>query len=188
MSGNQSALLIIDMQNDFVLPGAPCCIAGAQATLPNLVQVLKHYREQQLPVFHVVREYREDGSDIENFRYQSFVDGNRCAVPGTPGCEIVKELSPLAGEYRIVKNRFSAFMNTEVDFMLRRLSVNDIVVVGTQYPNCVRTTVFDALALGYDVTVVTDATSAQTEDVARANIIDLQNVGVHCVSTREFLE
>lgn len=181
------ALAIVDMQNDFVLPDSPACIAGAYATIPNIEKVLKLFRRKKLPVCHLVREYREDGSDIERFRYEKFMQGNKYAIPNTVGSEIVDELKPISGEYRIVKNRFSGFMNTELDFILRRLGISDLVVTGTQYPNCVRATVFDAIALGYDVTVVTDATSAATEEIAQANITDLRNIGVQCVTTEEFI-
>jgi len=74
-------------------------------------------------------------------------------------------------------------MNTELDFILRRLEVESIVVCGVQYPNCIRATVFDGVALGYDVTLVTDATAAQTEEIAQANIVDIRNIGVECIST-----
>ena len=122
-----SALLIIDMQNDFVLPGAPVCVAGALATVPNIACLLDKFRKERAPVFHIVREYRENGSDIEITRQESFLNDRAYVVPGTKGCEIVKELQPIQGEYRIVKNRFSAFMNTELDFMLRRLGMENLV-------------------------------------------------------------
>ena len=184
---SKTALIIIDMQNDFALPDAPMGVAGAMAVLPNIRRVLEHFRAQGLPVFHVVREYRADGSDIEATRLDGFLAKKPYCVPGTPGCEIVAGLEPLPGEYRIVKNRFSAFMHTELDFMLRRLGVDTIAVVGIQYPNCIRTTVFDGVAHGYDVILVTDAAGAQTEDIARANILDIANIGVRCLTTDEFL-
>lgn len=187
MHEKKSALMIIDMQKDFVLPDSPSSIPGAYVTIPNIKKVLANFRDHNLPVFHIVREYRADGSDIEKFRFNEFVNGSQCAIPNTVGCEVVDELKPIDGEYRIVKNRFSGFMNTELDLILRRLGVTDLVVTGTQYPNCVRATVFDAVALGYDVTVVTDATSAATKEIEAANIVDLKNVGVHCVSTSEAL-
>lgn len=179
------ALIMIDMQNDFVLPGAPACVAGAISTLPNIVRVLELFRKEALPVFHLVREYRADGSDIEITRREAFLAGAPYGVPGTKGCEIVRELTPLPGEYRLVKNRFSGFMNTELDFMLRRLGVEHVVVCGTQYPTCVRATVFDAVAYGYHVTLVTDATSAETREIAEANIRDIKNIGVTCVESRD---
>ncbi|HNQ35126.1 MAG TPA: isochorismatase family cysteine hydrolase [bacterium] len=182
------ALVIIDMQNDFVLPGAPAGVAGAYATIPQIRKLLDFFRTRGWPVFHAVREYRADGSDIEITRLDEFLKGRRYVVPGTPGCEIVAELAPVEGEYRIVKNRFSAFMKTELDFMLRRLGVTRLAVCGTQYPNCIRATIFDAICYGYQVTSVTDATSAQTPEVAAANIRDLENVGVACLRLEEFLD
>ena len=182
-----TALVVIDMQKDFVLPGGAACIAGAMATVPNIAKVLEGFRRLQLPVFHVVREYRADGSDVEIARLDSFLAGKRCVVPGTEGCEIVDELKPVEGEYRVVKNRYSAFLNTELDFMLRRLGVRNLVICGTQYPNCVRATVFDAVSFGYGVTLVTDATSAQTREIADANISDIRNIGVECIETQELI-
>lgn len=183
-----TALLIVDMQNDFALPGAPQCVAGAMRVIPNLKKVLDRFRTRSLPVFHVIREYRADGSDIEATRLQAFLAKQRYCVPGTKGCDVVDELRPIEGEYRIVKNRFSGFMNTELDFMLRRLGISGIVVCGIQYPNCIRATIFDGVSLGYNVTLITDATGAQTEEVAKANIHDISNIGVTCVTTQQFLK
>ncbi len=182
------ALIVIDMQNDFVLPGAPACVAGAQATVPRIRRLLDFFREKKFPVFHVVREYRADGSDIEINRLDGFLHNQRYLVPGTKGCEIVDALKPLEGEYRLVKNRYSCFMNTEVDFMLRRIGVNHLVVCGTQYPNCIRATIFDAVCYGYSVTNITDATSAQTPEVAECNIRDIRNIGVDCIELDGFLK
>jgi nicotinamidase-related amidase len=188
MNGTKYALIIIDMQNDFVLPGAPACVAGAHATVPCVRLLLDFFRAQSWPVFHVIREYRADGSDIEVTRLHGFLNDKRYAVPGTEGCEIVAGLAPVDGEYRVVKNRFSGFMNTELDFMLRRIGATHLVICGTQYPNCIRTTIFDAISHGYPVINVTDATSAQTHEIAEANITDLRNIGVDCVTLRAFLE
>ena len=185
MNKFQHALLINDMQNDFVLPDAPDKVAGAYATVPTLRSLLDFCRDQGFPIFHLVREYRADGSDIEVTRLQSFLSGSKYAVPGTKGCEIIEELKPKEGEYRLVRNRFSAFMQTELDFMLRRLDVHHLIICGTQYPNCVRATAFDGISYGYDVSVVTDATSAETDEIAQANIIDMKNIGIHCISFKD---
>jgi nicotinamidase-related amidase len=187
MVKNQSALVIVDMQNDFVLPGSPACVAGAHDTVPSIKRLLDFFRLNKSPVFHVVREYRADGSDIEMNRLDGFLRKSRYLVPGTKGCEIVDPLRPMDGEYRVVKNRYSCFMNTELDFMLRRIGVNHLVVCGTQYPNCIRATIFDAVCYGYNVINITDATSAQTPDIAQANIVDIRNIGVACISLDEFI-
>ena len=180
-------LVIVDMQNDFVLPGSPLCIAGAYETIPRIQEALEAFRKAQWPVFHIVREHRPDGSDVEITRVQGFLKGAKYAIQGTKGCEIVEPLQPREGEFRIAKQRFSAFMHTELDFILRRLGIIHIVVCGTQYPVCIRTTVFDAIAYGYQVTVLTDATSAKTPEVAEANIEDMRNIGVRCITVSQFL-
>jgi nicotinamidase-related amidase len=187
MAERKYALVVIDMQNDFVLPGSPACVAGAYDTVPAIKRLLEFFRSRQLPVFHVVREYRADGSDIEMNRLDGFLRKQPYLVPGTKGCEIVEPLRPMEGEYRLVKNRYSCFMNTELDFMLRRIGATHLVVCGTQYPNCIRATIFDAVCHGYPVINIIDATSAQTPDIAQANIVDIRNIGVDCVFLDEFI-
>ncbi len=180
------ALIIIDMQNDFILPGSPAYVKNAEKTITKIKEVLQFFREKNLPIFHIIREYFKDGSNVENFRVKDFKNGKSYVVKGTKGAEIVKELKPIDNEYVIVKPRFSAFMKTELDFILRRLNVETLVVCGTQYPNCIRTTVFDAVSYDYNVILLIDATSAQTEEIANANITDIKNIGVNCLTVNEF--
>ncbi|GAU08874.1 cysteine hydrolase family protein [Desulfoplanes formicivorans] len=187
MRATSMALLIIDMQNDFVLPKGVLHVAGAQATIPVIQRILHVFRQTGRPVFHITREYRPDGSDVENMRRKKFLEERPFVVPGTWGWQIAEQLTPLPGEYRIIKNRFSAFMFTELDLMLRRLGLAHLVITGTQLPNCVRATVFDALSLDYEVTLITDGCSAQTPEIAAANIRDMAHVGVQCMDSKQFL-
>lgn len=178
------ALLIIDMQNDFVLENKPLRVAGAQAVIPKILTVLTEFRKRSLPVFHVVRVHRKDGSDVEIIR-QDLFRKQPFAVAGTPGAAVVDELAPLPEEYVIEKIRMSAFIGTELDLMLRTLGVTTVYVAGIQTPNCIRTTVFDAIAYNYPVVLIDDATGASSEDVHRANVRDMQNIGVRIVKTAE---
>lgn len=140
------ALLIIDMQKDFVLPGAPLRVEGALATVPAIRRLLEKARAEGWPVFHVVREHRPDGSDAEMFRRHLFENGGAgFCVAGREGSAIVDELAPLPGEHKIVKTRFSAFYRTSLEDDLRALGVDTVLLSGTQYPNCVRGTAVDAL-------------------------------------------
>jgi len=181
------ALLIIDMQNDFVLPGSPARVDGAFATVRRVGELLNHFRSKGLPVFHIVREYRADGSDIEISRRDAFMKGTKYAVPGTDGVKIIEDLTPMDGEYKIVKQRFSAFLGTELDLVLRSLGIGRLVICGTQYPNCIRATAYDGLSYGYDTLVITDATSASTDEIAEANIRDMLNVGIQCMPFADYL-
>ncbi len=188
MPGDPQALIIVDMQNDFVLPGAPACVAGAHATLPKIREALAFWHQVSWPVVYLYREYRPDGCDIELSRLESFLEGKRICLPGSEGAKIVPSIAPRPSDYQVMKNRFSGFMNTELDFILRRKRVGSIVVCGTQYPCCVRSTLVDGLCYGYHATCLTDATSAASEDIAAANVRDLRNMGIRCVGVADFID
>ena len=181
----RAALLIIDMQNDFVLPGAPLCVRGAAPSVPVIRRLLLQARAQGLPVIHISRQNNRDGSDVEKSRQELFQEGPGVCVPGTEGAQIVPALAPEEGEYIVHKRRFSAFFQTELDMLLRRLGVDTLLVTGTQYPNCVRGTAVDGMSLDYDVIVVTDACSAQSPDVEQANIRDMRNMGIRCLALND---
>ena len=105
MNTRDTALLIIDMQRDFVTAGSPLCVAGAAATVPAIAALLECCRRNgDIAIFHVIREYDPSGIDLERSRLEQF-QGVPGAVRGTPGAEIVPELRPLPGEMVIVKPR-----------------------------------------------------------------------------------
>jgi len=125
-----TAFLIIDMQNDFCLPGAPFEVKGAMEVAKKIREALQACRKYGLPVVHVFRYYRPNGSDVEITRYDKFVQVGGALIEGTKGGEIVDELKPIDGEYLICKRRWSAFFQTELDNLLKRLDVDQVVVTG----------------------------------------------------------
>ncbi len=187
MEKKEIALLIIDMQRDFVQPGSPLYVAGAAATVPAIARLLADCRRRRdAAIFHVVRSYEPDGCDVERCRRKVFLRAP-CMVRGTAGAEIMPELAPLPGETVIVKPRFSAFFHTKLELCLRTLGVDHLLIAGTQYPNCIRGTVTDALSYDYRVTVVSDCCSAKTPEIAAANLTDMANLGACCLSLEEWL-
>jgi nicotinamidase-related amidase len=178
------ALLIIDMQNDFVLEGKPLKVAGAREIIPKIQTVLSEFRKRSLPVFHILRVHRPDGSDVEIIR-QDLFRNHPFAVAGTRGAAVTDELTPGPGEHVLEKIRMSAFIGTELDLVLRTLGISTLFVCGIQTPNCIRTTVFDGVAYNYPVVLVDDATGASSEEVHRANIRDMRNIGIRIVKTAE---
>ena len=90
----RSALLTIDVQKDFTLPGAPAHIPGTMAVLPSIARVVRSYRAARKPVIHVVRLYRKDGSNADLCR-RSLIEGGKVIVaPGTEGSELMGDLKP----------------------------------------------------------------------------------------------
>jgi nicotinamidase-related amidase len=183
----RSALLIIDMQNDFVRMGAPLMVMDAGTIISPLKRALDLFRRRHLPVLHILRVHRSDGSDVEIFRRDIFRK-IPFAVEGTRGAQVISELEPEAGEYIIHKTRMSAFMQTELDLMLRTLSVDTVFIAGIQTPNCIRTTVFDALALNYRTFLIEDAVAAQNEEIHHSNCRDMSVIGVGMVEVTDIEE
>jgi len=182
----RAALLIIDMQNDFVLDNAPLRVEQARTVIPKILEILGYFRAGNQPVFHVLRVHRRDGSDVEIVRQELFQE-HPFAVEGSLGAQVVDELLPAPEEYLIHKTRMSAFIGTELDLMLRNLGITDLVVTGIQTPNCIRTSVFDAIAYNYRVTLIEDAVGAKNDTIHYANVQDMANIGVSILKTREFL-
>jgi len=174
------------MQNDFVREGAFLRVQQAQQVIPKIKDLLDYFRAKGLPVFHVLRVHRKDGADVEITRKDLFVR-QPFAVSGFNGAREIDELTPMNGEYVIEKVRMSAFIGTELDLILRTRGITELVVTGVQTPNCIRTTVFDAIAYNYPVILVDDATGAQSEEIHRANVRDMANIGVRILDTRSVI-
>jgi len=183
----ESVILVVDMQNDFVLPDAPMCVTGAYDTLGAIEKFLDYGRANKWTVIYVCRTHHPSGIDAELFRRHFFDESKPFCTVGTKGAEIVEAISPKPGDISITKRRFSAFFCTDLNIILRGLGAKNIYIVGTQYPNCIRSTAVDAMSYDYNTTVVTDCCSAATEDIAKANIYDIQNMGIPCVPSSDIM-
>jgi nicotinamidase-related amidase len=199
---SRSALLTIDMQYDFTLPGASAEVPGTYAILPNLGSIAQAYRLNGLPIIHVVRLYLPDGSNAELCRRTLFESGTRIVCPGTDGAELVNELKPspalrldsaklLAGglqtvakqEWILYKPRWGAFYNTPLESHLHSLRINSLTLVGCNYPNCPRATLIEASERDFRILLVEDAISGLYERGKQ----ELQNIGVHFSNTPKLL-
>ncbi len=176
-----TALLIIDMQNDVMNMVPP----GRQV-IPVIKRVLDASRKKGISVIHKIRVHRPDGIDVERFRIEMF-KSKPYLVEGTPGAEIVPELKPARKELIVKGARFSGFFQTDMQLILTRLGIKKLVICGVQTPNCIRSTVTDAIGYDYDVILLKDAIAAQTGQVHEANLFDMKNMGVTIIPAEEFL-
>jgi nicotinamidase-related amidase len=106
-------------------------------------------------------------------------------VCGTDRAAVIRELEPVEGEYIIRKIKMSAFMQTELDSVLRTLCVDTVFVSGIQTPNCIRTRAFDVFALNYQVFLIEDAVAAQSEEIHQSNCSDMASIGVGMVQVAD---
>ena len=198
-----SALLTIDVQCDFSLPGAPAEIPGTMDAVPHMAQLLQAFRAAQRPIVHIVRLYCRDGSNVDLCRRELIRSGKHLASPGSEGAQLVPELLPapdrkldgdrlLDGEIQtlgpnevaIYKPRWGAFFQTPLHDHLTRLLVNTVVVCGCNFPNCPRTTIYEASERDYRIVVVEDAVSGIYEQGKE----ELRNIGVQLWSTETLIE
>lgn len=183
----RAALILIDMQNGFIDSASPLCIAGAAATVPSCARALEASRARGMAVFHVRRVYAADGRDVEAVRWEAWAEGGRplsSANPKSLACP--PELAPAPGEPVVVKPSWSAFFGTGLAALLRARGIGTIVLAGTTTPNCIRSTAYDGLSLGFNVAVLRDATSSRSPEAQEANLADMEAAGIQLVHTDDF--
>jgi nicotinamidase-related amidase len=183
----KTALLIIDMQNDVAHPDGRMFIRDAAGRASTMGLVLDAFREARAPVLHAVRSHRDDGWDAELFRQPTYQADRGAFVEGSWGRVIVDRLTPEPGEPIVVKRRFSAFMGTELDLLLRRAQVRRLAIMGASLPNSPRATMFDAICLDYEVVAVEDGLATASEETRIANLTDLRAVGIRIATADEIV-
>lgn len=174
---DKTALIIIDMQKGFI-PLVP----GSEKLIPAVHKLIELGRSRDWKIIFIERRHDKTGVDAEKFRQHFFTEGNGITVRDSPEMEMPEEIAPRPDDLVVYKTRFSAFFATNLDLILRRLGCSRVIICGIQYPNCIRATAVDALAMDYDVVICTDATGAASKAVEEANIFDLKNMGVRCES------
>ena len=199
------ALVLIDVQRDFLdLPddGAAMPVAGTCAAIPAMAKLATAFRERRLPIVHVIRLYQPDGSNVELVRRQSIEQGARIAVPGSAGSQIAAELLPnvveldhellLAGgfqrvgaaEHVMYEPRWGAFFNTCLDRHLRESGSNTLVFAGCNFPNCPRTSIYEASERDFRIVLVSDAISGLYD----RGVEECRAIGVEVLGLSESLD
>ncbi len=144
-----NALIIVDMLDDFV--GGALANPRAQAIVPALERLLEHARRNGWVVVFSNDAHEPDDPELA-------VWGEH-AMAGTPGAQVVAELTPRPGEREIVsdKRAYGAFDGTGLDEQLRALGVDEVVITGQHTHICVRHTAYGALIRHYRISVPRDA-------------------------------
>ena len=155
----KAAMIVVDMQNDFVAEGAPMETPAARAMVPNLAKALKFCREVGIKIVYTTHAHRRDGCDMGMFDDLWPPIASRAGlIDGTPGIDIYPELAPAPGEHVIKKHRYSGFYGTDLDIILREWGIDTVIVSGTTTENCCHATARDAMFRNYRVVFLSDAT------------------------------
>jgi ureidoacrylate peracid hydrolase len=173
ISRENTALVIVDMQKDFLDDGAACFIPGGRSVVPATSALLAAFRAAKLPVIHVITVWQSDGADMSPFTTSEELR-TRGLREGEPGIEPVDELTPQPGEYVVRKVRYSGFYGTELEALLRALGIVHVVTVGVATNYCVRSTVHDAAFRDFLPVVVSDCTTSYTQEEHLQTLKDIE--------------
>jgi nicotinamidase-related amidase len=192
-----SALLTIDTQRD-VLDGQPLEVPGTSAALPNIRALAEAFRAEKRPIAHVVRLYRRDGSNVDLCRRRAVEEGARMLYVDSEGAQLAAELLPdpearldadllLSGglqnlgedEFVVYKPRWGAFFQTPLEAHLRERGVTTVVFAGCNFPNCPRTSIYEASERDFRIVVAGDAVSG----MYHRGEAELRDIGVNIMRT-----
>ena len=186
-----SAVITIDTQCD-TLDGQPWEIPGTSAALPNIKMILDAYRQKRMPIVHIVRIYKKDGSNVDLCRKEAVENGAEILLQGSAGCELASEMFQnnvnldsgllLSGKVQEISNheaiiykpRWGAFYNTPLESHLKMFGVDTLVFVGCNFPNCPRTSIYEASERDFKIVLVEDAISGLYQKGKE----EMSNIGV----------
>jgi nicotinamidase-related amidase len=180
-SPTTTALLIIDMQNDFLSPGGylshthPQSLTRFRPLIPRLRSLLHTFRAAGFPIYHTREGHAPDMHTVNSRElHRSSVGGarigdagpmGRLLIRGERGHAIIEELERMKGEVVIDKPGRGAFHGTELDVSLRARGIGNLVVCGVTADACVSSTVREASDRGYDVCVLEDGVESVSEEL-----------------------
>jgi nicotinamidase-related amidase len=181
---DHAALIIIDMQRDFVEPGGfgetlGNKVALLQAIIPATARLLAAFRAAGLPVIHTRECHRPDLSDCPPAKRErgkpSLRIGDpgpmgRILISGEPGADIVPELYPMEGEIELDKPGKGAFYATPLGEILADRKIRQLIFAGVTTEVCVQTTMREANDRGFECLLATDATESYFPEFKKAAI------------------
>jgi len=196
------ALITIDTQCD-TLDGQPFEIPGTMAILPRMKSLLDIFRLSERPIIHIVRIYQADGSNVDLCRRELVEKGTRLLLAGSSGCQLASDILPQEGilldtdlllshgiqtiganEVVVYKPRWGSFYNTPLEHYLSKQNISTLIFCGCNFPNCPRTSIYEASERDFRIVVVDDAVSG-LYDQGR---IEMRNIGVELLSTSQVIE
>src|SRR5262249_20970125 len=193
-----TALLVVDPYNDFISEGGKLWdrlkgVAEANNCVPNMLQVLNAPRNAKLRVFYAMH-HRFRAGDYESWKYiapvQKAAWSHKAFANGTWGGEIRGEFAPQPGDIVALEHWCSSgFANTDLDLQLKKNGIHQLIVMGLIAHTCVEATVRYGAELGYEVTMVKDATASYSDEEMHAALdINIPNYASAILSTNEVVD
>lgn len=180
----QSALMVIDMQEFFLEPASPSFTCGGLAILPTLQRLIGAFRAAGRPVIYTRHVHHPDHIDsgIMGWWWKGM------CIEGSPESEIHHDLEPLRSEKVILKHRYSAFYNTDLETVLRCLKIEDLVITGIMTNMCCESTARDAYYRDHHVFFLADGTGSINEEMHLASLLNLAFGFAHVTTAEHIAE
>jgi nicotinamidase-related amidase len=169
LAAAEAALLVIDMQEFFLDPDSPTFTCGGLAILPNVKRLISAFRGEGRPVIFTRHVHHPDLLDAGIMAWW----WKGMCIEGSPESEVHREIKPLPKEKVILKHRYSAFYNTDLETVLRCLGVKDLVIAGIMTNMCCESTARDAYYRDYRVFIPADGTGSINEEMHVASLLNL---------------
>ena len=175
-----SALIVVDMQNDFVRVGAPLEVADARETIDVHLELLSWFRERKRPV--VFTRFIAGPQPTLMWKWSPQIAPPTCCcwqgfmraygdIEGERECiAVIDELAPLSGDHQVDKYGYNAFHRTRLTDLLVANGVDTVLVTGTVTQICVEDTARGAFHEGFQAAVVSDAVSSYAPELQRASL------------------
>jgi biuret amidohydrolase len=169
LNPDKAALLVIDMQTFFLDPLSPSYTCGGPAILPHVKKLIYAFREVSIPIIYTRHVHHPEMLDagIMGWWWKGM------CKEGSPESEVHPAIQPTAGEKVILKHRYSAFYNTDLETVLRVLKVEDLVISGVMTNMCCESTARDAYFRDYRVFFLADGTGSINEEMQVASLLNL---------------
>jgi nicotinamidase-related amidase len=183
LNASRSALIVTDMQTFFLDPGSPTFTCGGLAILPGVKRLIETFRAHNLPVIYTRHVHHPDHLDsgIMGWWWEGM------CIEGSPESEVHPELAPLPKEKQILKHRYSAFYNTDLETILRVLKVEDLVISGVMTNMCCESTARDAYYRDYRIFFLADGTGSINEEMHLASLLSLSLGFAHVTTVEQVL-
>jgi nicotinamidase-related amidase len=193
-----AALLVVDPYNDFISEGGKIWdqiknVAEANNCVPNMLDVMNASRKAGLRVFYALHHRYRPG-DYETWKYIAPIQRvgwlRKTFEYGTWGGEIRREFEPQPGDIVALEHWCSSgFANTDLDLQLKKHGIHKLIVIGLIAHTCVEATVRFATELGYEVTMVKDATADYSDEEMHAALdINIPNYASAVMTTNEVVD
>jgi len=165
----KSALLVVDMQNFFLDSQSPTFTCSGPVILPNIKKMIEAFRKADRPVIYTKHVHHPDGMDagIMGWWWEGM------CLEGSPESEIHPTIKPEQHEKIVLKHRYSAFYNTDLETILRCRGIEDLVICGIMTNMCCESTARDAYYRDYRVFFPADGTGSINEEMHLASLLNL---------------